>query len=605
MNFEDLAAFPARVAKTIERIADPRHKIADGEFSVVEHICHLRDIEAEGHATRVEQLLRGDDPFLRDLDGDRLARERRYFEQDLQQALRDFVAARARSVALLASADAAALAREGTFENVGRVSLAKLVEMMREHDAEHLRALELLAALDCFARTRERFRGDLEELCRIPGISASDPEQVRRSAEATARLLVEHGIAEVRLLEIDGAHPAVYGEVRASHDAPTLLIYAHHDVQPVGALDRWATPPFEPVERDGRLYARGAADDKGGVLAHLAAAASWRGAPPCHLKFFIEGEEEIGSPNLGAFLERYGELLRADAVVLADTPNADTGIPALTHRLRGMCMIDVEVRCLAQPLHSGRGSGAAPDPVAVLCRLLAEVIPPPQVHDDEALRRDLGVLDGVALTGTREDTWTKPAVTVIGFDAPPVERSFNQIAAAARARLSLRTVPPRLSSEAGEELVARILAVDTPHAIVSARLVKSVPWWITDGGGPVFDAARRALTRGYAREAMMIGSGGTIGFVGAFASAFAGTPLLLMGVEDPPCNAHSENESLHLGDFEKCARSAILLHEELRVALRASSGSSEFLGSSGSSERLGAGSPEELRATPSNRGTRA
>jgi acetylornithine deacetylase/succinyl-diaminopimelate desuccinylase-like protein len=558
------------VAKTIEQIADPHHKIADGDFSVVENICHLRDIEAEGYAIRIERLLRDDDPLLRDLDGDQLARERRYHEQDLQQALRDFAAARARSVALLASADEAALAREGTFENVGRVSLAKLVAMMREHDAEHLRALELLAALDRFARNRARFRGDLEALCRIPGISASDPQQVRKSAEATARLLVEHGIEEVRLLEIDGAHPAVYGELRASDDAPTLLIYAHHDVQPVGTLDRWTTPPFEPVERDGRLYARGAADDKGGVIAHLAAAASWRGAPPCNLKFFIEGEEEIGSPNLGAFLARYGDLLRADAVVLADTPNADTGIPALTHRLRGMCMVDVEVRCLAQPLHSGRGSGAAPDPIAVLCRLLAEIIPVPRaIHDDEALRRDLGVLEGLALTGTRDDTWTKPAITVIGFDAPPVAQSFNQIAASARARLSLRTVPPRPSSEAGEEFVARILAVDTPHALVSARLVKSVPWWITEGSGPVFGAARRALTRGYGREAMMIGSGGTIGFVGAFATAFAGTPLLLMGVEDPPCNAHSENESLHLGDFEKCARSAILLHEELRVALRA------------------------------------
>jgi len=566
VNSAELRDYPQRVGELIEGVFDAKMKVSD-EFAIVENVCHLRDIEAEGYAVRIEQLLREDDPLLRDLDGERLARERRYLEQDLHEALRAFAEARARSVALLEGADEAALAREGTFENVGRVSLAKLVAMMREHDAGHLRDIARLAALDRFAQRRDEFRADLEELCRIPGVSASDPQAVRASAEATARLLEKHGIGGVRLLEVEGAHPAVYGEVRAGETAPTILIYGHHDVQPVGALDRWMTPPFEPVERDGRLFARGSSDDKGGVLAHVAASASWRGAPPCNLKFFIEGEEEIGSPNLPAFLERYGELLRADAVVLADTPNADTGIPGLTYRLRGMCMIDIEVRCLERPLHSGRGSGAAPDPIAILCRIISECGGKATALETggaaAALRKDLGVLDGVELLGTREDTWTKPAITVIGFDAPPVAQSFNQIAASARARLSLRTVPPRDSREAGEELAARIHAMESPHALVSATLVKSVPWWITDATGPVFDAARRALTLGYGREAQLIGSGGTIGFVGAFASAFAGTPLLLMGVEDPPCNAHSENESLHLGDWEKCARSSILLYDEL------------------------------------------
>jgi acetylornithine deacetylase/succinyl-diaminopimelate desuccinylase-like protein len=187
---------------------------------------------------------------------------------------------------------------------------------------------------------------------------------------------------------------------------------------------------------------------------------------------------------------------------------------------------------------------------------------------DEKLHRDLGLLEGVALTGTREQTWNEPAIAVIGFDAPPVEQSFNQLAASARARLSIRTVPPRESRAFGEDLIAKLNAIPMPHALVSAKIVKSVPWWRTDATGPVFDAARRALTRGYGRDVEMIGTGGSIGFVGTFESAFAGTPLLLMGVEDPPCNAHSENESLHLGDWESCVRSSIFLYDELRRALR-------------------------------------
>jgi acetylornithine deacetylase/succinyl-diaminopimelate desuccinylase-like protein len=558
MNVEDLARFPERVEALIAG-ADPRMRAAAGEWGIVEHVCHLRDIESEGYAVRIEQLLREDDPLLRDLDGDRMAVERRYAEQDARDALRAFAEARARSVALLRDADERALAREGTLENVGRVTLAQLVSKLREHDAGHFHDLALLAALQ---QPLDPFRADLEELCRIPGISASDPKEVRRSAEATARLLEKYGIGGVRLLEIENAHPAVHGSIDIGPDAPTLLIYGHHDVQPVGALHRWETPPFEPVERDGRLYARGAADDKGGVLAHVAAAASYRGALPCNLKFFIEGEEEIGSPNLGAFLERYGDLLRADAVVLADTPNADTGVPGLTRSLRGLCVVDIEVRCLERPLHSGRGGGAAPDAIAILCQLIASISPTPQVVHDEHLHRDLGLLDGVELIGTREDTWSKPSITVIGFDAPPVEQSFNQLAASARARLSIRTVPA--APNFADDVVTRLRS----HANVSVQVMKRVPWFHTDATGPVFDAARRALTRGYGVEAQMIGSGGSIGFVGTFASAFAGTPLLLMGVEDPPCNAHSENESLHLGDWESCIRSSIFLYDELRRSLR-------------------------------------
>jgi cysteinylglycine-S-conjugate dipeptidase len=571
MDFSKLAAMPARLQALLHGIDSDRTRVKPGasEWALVEHLCHLRDIECDGYSVRIAQLIDEDDPLLRDLDGDALAVQRKYIEDDAQDALRKFAEARAKSVSLLQRAGD--FTREGTMENAGRVSLARLVEMMHEHDAGHLRDIEVLAALAHFSCQSTRFRQELEELVRIPGVSASDAAAVRRSAEATARLLESHGVNDVQLLEIDGAHPSVYGSVGNDPNAPTLLIYGHHDVQPVGAIDRWTTPPFEPVERDGRLYGRGAADDKNGIVQHLAALRAYRGAPPLNIRFFIEGEEEIGSPNLGRFLERYRELLRADAVVLADTPNYDTGMPALTFRLRGMCHIDVEMRALERPLHSGRGAGAAPDAIGELCRAIAALdisdletagdtfdVP----FDDERLRRELGVAEGVPLQGTQRDTWTKHAVTVIGFDAPRVEESFNQLAASARARLSVRTVPPMDSREVAEEIVNRL----TKHPGLTARVVKSSPWWRTEHGGPAFDAARRALARGYGRDALMIGSGGSIGFVGSFADAFPNAPLLLMGVEDPPCNAHSENESLHLGDWERCTRSAIWLYHELRSA---------------------------------------
>lgn len=442
-----------------------------------------------------------------------------------------------------------------------------------------------MKALDVFKRHSARHLDQLVELCRIPSVSAAsfDAAEVRRSANAVADVLRRTGLRNVQMLEVDGAHPAVYADWIADGGAPTILIYGHHDVQPPGAIERWTSPPFEPQTRDGRLFARGSSDDKGGVMAHVAAAASWleaEGSLPCSVKFLIEGEEEIGSPHLGALLERYREQLRADYVVLNDTPNFDTGIPALTYRLRGMCQVDVEVRCLTAPLHSGRGGGVVPDPVAVLCRLIASIDLDfdgvAALSGDEKRRIDalpfvhgFPLADGVELLSRGDEwerLWTRPAMTVIAFEAHPIAGSFNQILPSARARLSIRTVPNLDSHATGEMICARLREAGAPHARVDAKVVSSAPWFQSTPDGPAFDAARRALSAGYGRDAVFIGAGGTIGFVGAFADAFPGVPLLLMGVEDPPCNAHSENESLHLGDWESCCRSAIHLYRELAVA---------------------------------------
>jgi acetylornithine deacetylase/succinyl-diaminopimelate desuccinylase-like protein len=447
-------------------------------------------------------------------------------------------------------------------------------------------------------RQFDEFKEILVALSRIPSVSAPGfpPQEVLRSAEAFEHLLDRVGLRNVQILEIPDVHPYVYGEWLADPGKPTLLLYGHHDVVPPGRPERWTSPAFEPEERKGRLYGRGTADDKGGILVHVAAVAAYlrtTGALPCNVKFLIEGEEETGSENLARFLETYRSLLAADAVVLSDTANFDIGVPGLTYRLRGLCQVDVEVRCLERPVHSGQRGGAVPDPVQVLCGLIAALRAPdgslaiPGLYrrvetltarqrarirrlpfDEKRYAKNSGLLDGVRFAEEKgfsllERIWTRPSLTVIAFEAQPVQGSSNQIVDVARARLSMRTVPNMDSREAGELLV-RTLTKRPPYgAHVTARVVRSTPWWTCDPDGPAFDAARRALEAGFGREVAMMGAGGSIGFVQPFSDFLQGAPCLLTGVEDPACGAHSENESLHLADWRKCMKAAVHLYDEL------------------------------------------
>ena len=438
----------------------------------------------------------------------------------------------------------------------------------------------------------------LAELVRIPSVSAEGfpPAEVRRAAEATAALLRRAGLENVRLVEMPGQHPYVYGDWLHAEGAPTLLVYGHHDVQPAGREDRWTTPPFEPAERDGRLYGRGAVDDKGTFVTHVAAVEAWlrtAGRLPLNLKFLIEGEEEIGSPGLDAFLARHAGTLSADVAVLADTGNFDVGHPALTYQLRGIAQVDVEVRCLKRPIHSGFWGGPVPDAVRTLSRLVASLeakdgglaIPglydrvratsPKQLRriralpfEEKKFRRAAAMKPGTRLVGEKrysvwERLWTRPSLTVIALEAHPVQGSSNQIIDAARARLSLRTVPDMDAAEAGRLLVRKLTSDPPAGARVKAKVTGTSQWWATDPEGPAFEAARRALKAAYGRDAAMIGAGGSIGFVQPFSDALGGVPCLLMGVEDPDSAIHSENESVHLGDFVKAMRAAVHLYDEL------------------------------------------
>jgi cysteinylglycine-S-conjugate dipeptidase len=460
------------------------------------------------------------------------------------------------------------------------------------------------SALDYLDAHLSDFQAQLVRLSRIPGVSAepAPSENLRRSAEATAAVMREAGIENVRVLELPGVHPYVYGEWLKKPGAPTVLLYGHHDVQPPGRPEKWISPAYEPTVRDGRLFGRGTADDKAGVMTHVAAVASYlksTGELPVNVRFVIEGEEEIGSENLGRFLDTYKHMLAADFIVLSDTANFDTGIPALTYQLRGICMIDVSVQALERPVHSGMWGGPVPDPVQVMCRLIAGLqgkrgeIDVPGLYkqvrktpakqlarirklpfNEAKFKREAGLMKGMKLWGEKgysvyEQLWTRPSLTVIAFESRPIKGSSNQIIDQVTARLSLRTVPNMDAVTAGKAVMKKLRAKPPYGVKITVEIVGSTPWWTTDPEGPAFEAARRALKAGYGKETAMIGAGGSIGFVGPFADLLGGAPSLLMGVEDPLCNAHSENESLHLGDWLKAMKSAIYMYDELsRVPAR-------------------------------------
>jgi acetylornithine deacetylase/succinyl-diaminopimelate desuccinylase-like protein len=446
---------------------------------------------------------------------------------------------------------------------------------------------------------QDQARSELEALVRIPSISA-DPDRrddVQASAEATADLLRGHGLEAVRIADVQGSHPYVIGEwMRAGPDAPTVLLYAHHDVQPPGIVENWESDPFEPTERGGRLYGRGSADDKAGGVAHAHAVSAWlqaTGKLPCNVRVLIEGEEEIGSPTLLAFLEGHRDELQSDVLVLADAGNWKVGVPGLTYSLRGLAAADIELRALDGPVHSGMAGGAIPDPVAGLARVLASLVddrgdlavdgiwddvrPPTEAErspiaglDDDAFGfgRAMGLRPGVGLVGDpgttlHERLWFRPSLTVIGLDAHPIKGSSNQVVARARARLSLRLVPDQQPDRVVEQLRAYVER-NVPWGLeLRFHALEGAPAWQTDPTGPAFDAARRALRAGFGVDAVLMGVGGSIPFVGPFADAFGGIPALLLGPADPHSRIHGENESLHLDDWRRLMTSEVQLLAEL------------------------------------------
>jgi acetylornithine deacetylase/succinyl-diaminopimelate desuccinylase-like protein len=443
----------------------------------------------------------------------------------------------------------------------------------------------LRAALD---RVLPEVRAGLERLVRIPSVSA-DPSaapQLLASAEEVAAQLRSAGLSSVDVLGADGGHPAVVGHRAGPPGAPTVLLYAHHDVQPTGPLDQWDSDPFQPMERDGRLYGRGAADDKAGVAMHCAALRALDGALGGELggelgvgvTVLVEGEEEIGSPTLPSLLAAHRDRLAADVVVLADSTNWRVGVPALTTTLRGGVSAVVEVRTLRHAVHNGVYGGPVPDALTALCRLLATLhdehgdvaveglsrgVADPLDLTPDQLRADAGVLEGVALLGTGHLTsrlWAGPAVSVTGVDAPPVDGAAMTLVPTARAKLTLRVGPGDDAAAAADALAAHLRRHAPWGAQVSVTTGRAVQPFAAATSGPAYAAARSAFAEAWGVPPVEIGVGGSIHFVGKLASELPDAEFLITGVEDPDTRAHGANESLHLADFEKaCLAEALLL----------------------------------------------
>ena len=438
---------------------------------------------------------------------------------------------------------------------------------------------------DITARVRDvlpAVRADLENLVRIESVWA-DPDrrgEVQRSAEEVAKLLSDAGFGDVRIVAEGGA-PAVIAHHPPPPGAPTVLLYAHHDVQPEGDRSQWHSEPFEPTERDGRLYGRGTADDKAGIATHLAAFRAHGGNPPVGVTVFVEGEEESGSPSLSRLLAAHRDALAADVIVIADSDNWSTEIPSLTVSLRGLADCIVEVATLDHGLHSGMWGGVVPDALSVLVRLLAslhddegnvavdglhEATAAPVEYTPERVRADTGLLDGVQEIGSgsvAQRLWAKPAITVVGIDTTPIAKASNTLTPRARAKVSMRVAP---GGDAAEHLAAltRHLEQHTPWGAQVTVTPGDVgePYAI-DASGPVYEAARDAFRQAWGNDAIDAGVGGSIPFIAAFASAFPDAEILVTGVEDPETQAHSINESLHLGVLERAATAEALLLDRL------------------------------------------
>jgi acetylornithine deacetylase/succinyl-diaminopimelate desuccinylase-like protein len=423
-------------------------------------------------------------------------------------------------------------------------------------------------------------RQNLEDLVRIESVSA-DPAragEVQRSAEAVEALFAAEGF-ETRITSAEGGAPAVIARKAGPEGAPTVLLYAHHDVQPENDHKDWDTPPFEPTERGERLYGRGAADDKAGIAAHLAAVRALADDLAVGLTVFVEGEEEIGSDSLEALLEQERDSLAADVILIADSGNWDIGVPALTTSLRGLVRVDIEVRTLSHAVHSGMWGGLVPDALMTLARVIASL------HDDkgdvaiaglrggpaadveypeERLRAESGALPGIEWIGSGpvvERLWTKPALSITGLDAPQVFGASNTLVPAARARISLRVAPGDSTANA-VECLRRHLDEHVPWgAELGFTVVDTGEAIAIDATGPAYDVARSAFTQAWDGVAPVdMGVGGSIPFIELFLRTFPDASVLVTGVEDPDTRAHGANEGLHLTEFERvCLAETLLL----------------------------------------------
>ncbi|MGA0163956.1 MAG: M20/M25/M40 family metallo-hydrolase [Bdellovibrionota bacterium] len=436
---------------------------------------------------------------------------------------------------------------------------------------------------------------ELKKLVKIPSVSfpGFDRKFVDASAEATRDLLERVGFKNVEITSINDCFPYVLAESSFDPKKPTCLLYAHHDVQPIGRSELWNSPPFEPQERDGRLYGRGTADDKAGILVHAAAMEHFRKSGkelPVNLKVLIEGEEEIGSSNLLSFLEKHRDRLRSDVIIVTDTANIQCGVPTLTTSLRGLVVVELILKSMKAPLHSGMWGGAIPDPVSILVNILASLVDfdgniqlqsigkPKEVDysslpvSKEEFAKQAGLLSSDLVKDDFFDrTWNRASFAINAIQASSEQLANNVICDRAYARIGIRISKNESATQVLQELKEKICR-ELPKGIdLEMRHQEPADAWSIDPYASknrwAFKAAENALEKVFEHKLIYAGCGATIPFIGPFERAF-GAPVLTLGVEDPYTLAHSENESLLLSDFYKCIESEILLFHELASQIK-------------------------------------
>ncbi len=441
---------------------------------------------------------------------------------------------------------------------------------------------------------RDRYVDELKAYLAIPSISALPAHHgdVVRCAEWTAEELTRIGLADVKLFDTPG-NPVVYGEWLGAAGAPTILFYGHYDVQPVDPLDLWTSPPFEATVRDGEIYARGAADDKGQIFMHFKAIEAWlkqTGSLPVNIKVFLEGEEEVGSTHLDKFVADNRELLKAHVVVISDSPMFDRGVPSICYGLRGLAYFQIDVRGTSSDLHSGSFGGAVANPAFVLGQILAQMkdrggrIKIPGFYDDvrelreeergewkrlpfneTRYRKELGAprLFGESGYSTLERVWARPTFEVNGLlSGFTGDGAKTVIPATAMAKVSMRLVPDQLPDKIAELFEAYLKKVSPKTVDVKLTRMHGGKPWMAAFDNPYVQAAGRAIEQGFGKSPVFNREGGSIPVVSTFQEVL-GVPSVLFGVGLPDENAHAPNEKLDLGNFHNGVIASAFLYEEI------------------------------------------